>query len=376
MSARTTKAVPLEATWITGGQECLLAAAGDKNPDGFRMVLYTGAALHHWYWGRVILDVSGFKPDRQDVAAMRNHWRDETAGWTRRLTAEGTTIAAEGTLLAGDRETEPTAHQVRNRLQQGFPYQTSGRWLPRVIEEVEAEASAAVNGETVQGPVTIFREFSLVEASFCECGLDNMTRAELAASDGPKGQGERTIEVALAAANHDGGDTMTATKDGKGKDVKAGASDGKGAEETKGGAGFSLLARLKDVVGAEKAIALVTARPEATELAAFAEDLCEVIQAQATELTEVRASLGEAQGKAREAAGKVTHLEAQLKAAGKNPVVITATGDGSQPKPKLEDLEGEAKYKAEFQADPELAAEFGSEEAYLSWRRNEDRRAG
>ena len=90
-----------------------VVSAAQGGGDGFRMTLYSGANLRHWCLGRVVLDVKGFRLDLQDVPAMRNHWRDETAGYTTRLTAEGKMIAVEGRLLTG-REEERTV--CRNRM--------------------------------------------------------------------------------------------------------------------------------------------------------------------------------------------------------------------------------------------------------------------
>jgi hypothetical protein len=124
------------------------------------------------------------------------------------------------------------------------------------------------------------------------------------------------------------------------------------------------------VVGAEKAIALVTARPEATELGAFAEDLATTVQEQRTELGTLRASLATAENKAVAAESRTRALEAQVTALGKNPVVITASGDPAGPATGGAALQGEAKHKADFAASAELQAEFGSEAAYCVYMRD------
>jgi hypothetical protein len=61
-------------------------------------------------------------------------------------------ILAEGTLLKGTDEQEPTANTIRRRLSQKYPYQCSGSWIPVRVERVMENVQASVNGKIIKGP--------------------------------------------------------------------------------------------------------------------------------------------------------------------------------------------------------------------------------
>lgn len=325
-----------EAKAMSYGPASLLAAdPADQQAKGgrrFQMTLYTGATFaNSWRWGDVILDVSGFKPTRQDLPAMLRHVASQTVGWTDSITADekSATITAKGQLLTGD--TEQLAKVVQGRLEQGFPYQCSGAWLPLRTEEVLAGATAQVNGKTVNGPCTIFREFSILEASFAETGWDPMTSA-IAASAGD--------DASLVTVNTMGGvHTMP--------------------EPTN----LGLLAALKDILGADKAITLVTSKPDAKDLSAFSAEL-------ATEIKTLTASLATATQTIGERDATITKLEADLKAAKANPPVVTLPADGSTPSVKAAAGTPDA-WKKEYAESPALQAEFPSVEQYLFFKNRE-----
>lgn len=325
-----------EAKAMSYGPATLLAAdPADQQAKGgrrFEMTLYTGATFaNSWRWGDVILDVAGFKPARQDLPAMLRHVSAQTVGWTDSITADtkAVTIKASGRLLTGD--TEALAKVVQGRLEQGFPYQCSGAWLPLRTEAVQPGATATVNGKTVTGPCTIFREFSILEASFAETGWDPMTSA-IAASAGD--------DQSLVTVNTMGGEkTMP--------------------EPTN----LGLLAALKDILGADKAISLLTSKPDAKDLSAFAAEL-------GNEVRTLSASLATATQTISERDATITKLEADLKAAKAAPAVITAGGDPS--KPALEAAAGTPDgWKAEYAKDASLQAEFPSVEQYLFFKQRE-----
>lgn len=317
-----------------GGRIEILATEGAdaaKAPSSFKMILYTGQGLKSYYWGTTYLDLTGFKPSRANVPAMLNHY--EVVGSTLEVRADKAAkeISCSGTLLAGTMEEEPAANMVKRRLAQKHPYQASGRWQPKAVEDVGDGIKATVNGEEVTGPCTIFREFGLVEASFADLGADDQTSAIAASAD----ETVTTVEI-------EGDKTMTTPAN---KTILA-----------------SLLT-LKEIFGGDKAIDLQASKPEAADILAFLPDIV-------GEVKGLRASLATAEG-------KVKQLETDLAAAKAAPaVVLPGKADPSSPAVKAKEdtalaaaaCKDEQQVKAEYENSEDIRAQFASVEIYRAYR--------
>lgn len=328
---------------IAGAPVEIVAAEKDGLPEKWRGVLYTGQPFTgHWYWGTVYLDVAGFRPQRQDINALLEHDRTRVVGSTSKLTGAGGQIVAEGPFLMGTAEEEPDANMVRRRLAQRHPYQMSGRWQPVRVEEVEDGGKATVNGAQVQGPCAIFREFRLAEASFVTMGWDSMTAA-VAASEGTT-----AVEVQIE------GESMS-------KAIETAAP----APETP--KTVPMLTMLAEAFGAQRAIELAAAKPDAKGIGDFAAEL-------AADLKTTRAALATAQAGDQEKAQRIAALEAELKTAKAAPAVVTIAADPAAPATAAPKTGADA-WKAEFAASAKLQGEFGSEAAFLLWKQREADRA-
>lgn len=338
------QSVPLtKAHLIMAGASFTVQAAdpsdqqANQRGPGFEMVLYTGSVFAgHWYWGDVILDVTGFKQHRQDIPALWAHYGG-SVGFTTSITADpaAATIVAKGQLIAGTDDQEPEANRVRRRLDQKAPLQCSGRWIPSRVEKVLAGAKATVNGKTVQGPVSIFRQFHCAEASFVDLGWDPMTNA-VAASD----SASRSVQVEVQGAKPESKPMPNS---------------------------IELIAALKPILGADKAIELVTAKPEAADLAAFSPEIIAHAQTLTTQVKDLNAQLG-----AKDA--EIGSLKTDLATAKARPPVISAAGSSPTPPaaqgaPKTED-----QLKAEYAGSKDLQAEYGSVEVFLHAKTREQER--
>lgn len=322
--------------------EAVKASDPEALPELWRGVLYTGEPFTgHWYWGTVYLDVSGFAPKRQDLNALMEHDRARVVGSTTKLAKASGEIRVEGKFLMGDMEEEPDANTVRRRLSQGHPYQMSGVWQPAKVEQVPAGAQAKVNGKTVDGPCAIFRSFGIAEASFVSVGWDGMTAAVAA------GENAGAVNVQIEGTNMDNNTTPTPTPP---------------AEPTTAPAPVPLLTALKDAFGADRAIELVSGKPDGKVLADFAGELVTALQSARTELAAALKADGEK-------ATKIAELEAALKAAKACPPVVTMNTDPSAPAGKP--VEGPEAWKTEFAASKKLQDEFGSDAAYVLHRERE-----
>jgi hypothetical protein len=105
-----------------------------------------------------------------------------------------------------------------------------------------------------------------------------------------------------------------------------------------------VLAQLKDIVGADRAIELVTATPDAKDLGAFVAPIAADLKAARADVTAK--------------AAQIADLTAKLAAASAAPAVVTIAADGAGPAKTGTDL------KAKYEASAELQGQFGSFEAY------------
>jgi hypothetical protein len=341
-----TEKVPLNlATAYIPGTFQAAAPSADKTSKRWIMELYRKGYVFrgHWKWGDIVIDIEGIKPTRKDVFALYNHNRYEAAGFTNFIGVEGDLLIVKGVFLEGDKDTEPTATMVKNRMAQGAPMQCSGGFVPLKVEILEAGTKAIVNGVKHDGPKTIFRETDIVEASFCEMGWFQNSNAKLAAG---ADQGSE-IEVAVFAAP---------------------SPDNAGAQTTSRrkhmAVNDALLASLKKIFGADRALTLFAAKPEAENIEAFAAEMPAVIEELRAENTRLTASLGEKETALKAKDGQIGKLEADLAKAKERPAVVTATGDspeGGKPNDGKDGNDLKAKWEKN---EGDVQAEFGSYEAF------------
>ena len=149
-----------------------ISGSGDANRR-FSGVAYTGDPItQHPYWGTVIFDLALIEVPAK-MAILRDHETEEIVGFS-----DESAVTPEGLVLGGilSRATE-AGKEVTALSDEGFPWQMSVRISPSRIEELMAGSTAIVNGRTLTGPATIFRESKLVETSFTPTGWDSGTSA-------------------------------------------------------------------------------------------------------------------------------------------------------------------------------------------------------
>jgi len=153
--------------------------SGDTDNVPFKMRLYSGQVLSHWYWERVALDLKGAVGVPETFPVLRQHDTSLILGMGRLESAEGS-LEVEGEIIQANDD----AREIIALARAGYPWQASGYFVPLKLEVVKQGATAEVNGHTVDGPATIFREYHVREASFCALGADSDTSAAVAATDG------------------------------------------------------------------------------------------------------------------------------------------------------------------------------------------------
>jgi hypothetical protein len=211
----------------TGGTFTLIARA---SPDGTAPaaeaeaktiatggVAYTGQVLHSMF-GDVIADLKGLAPiNARGIALLYGHYTP--VGVVRSVSETERGLEYSGEMVKGLEK----SNEIAALAASGFPWQLSIRAEPDVIEELGAKATAEVNGQTVTGPITIFRQWRLPEISIVELGMDGDTEATIAAHAG--GGVRRRVLLASPAGRDEMADTDTATAPTTVEELRASSPD-------------------------------------------------------------------------------------------------------------------------------------------------------
>jgi hypothetical protein len=129
--------------------------------------------LGHWYWGNFAVDLEGLQIGKQKKPALRDHDAQSIVGWTESISKGAEGIIAEG-FFTGQTEAGKEAMAL---AQEGFPWQASVYIPPVRMQSIREGEEVTVNGYTLKGPGTVFRESLLREVTFTALGADENTSA-------------------------------------------------------------------------------------------------------------------------------------------------------------------------------------------------------
>lgn len=182
-AARDWSAIPSEALWFKAAADVQVVSpeSGDESGPRFRMKLYTGTVLEHFFFGRTIMDLGTIKAAKLPMPALMQHDGDRIVGVIDTFNAGfDIGVAAEGELYDDTEE----ARILAGRLKRKFPYEASARFRPGHIVVIPEGRSMEVNGQKVDGPAEAWFDVEIREGSFTPFGLDRKTEASIAAGSG------------------------------------------------------------------------------------------------------------------------------------------------------------------------------------------------
>jgi len=137
----------------------------------FKGTAYAGGRVDgHWYWGRsgVVFDLDGIEIDKP-TALLEEHFGSSRIGVVQ-------TVDTNGKIdVSGDFLTNAKAQEIVQDSDDGFPFQMSMMIDPGSIEEVSQGKTVTVNGQSFEGPITIFRQNRIREFTICSTGADRNT---------------------------------------------------------------------------------------------------------------------------------------------------------------------------------------------------------
>lgn len=160
-------------------------------PKAISIRARTNGVANQGYWGRCVHDFAGFVPPAGPVPLDWNHQEDADIGVADSLTVDADGLLAAGRLIpftANDR-----AAELIYKGAQGVPYQASivMNLESLIVTEVPDGQTYTVNGQELEGPLTVFSQWTIDGISILPYGADPSTMVEF--SRGQSGE----IEVAI-----------------------------------------------------------------------------------------------------------------------------------------------------------------------------------
>lgn len=171
--------VPQEALRFDVGPCEFAEPAAESKTAPVKLVARTGKAILHWYWGQVIHDLAGMRLHKSSLPIDYAHYDNEVLGYLDTFETDSGDLVASGQLVPFTHNDR--ASEVLHKAKSGVPYEASIFFSnPLRIEDVGDGAETQVNGYTVRGPATIFREWGLRGVAICPYGADPNTKTVLA----------------------------------------------------------------------------------------------------------------------------------------------------------------------------------------------------
>jgi len=185
----------------------MVFAAEESNSEAllpkFTMTAYAGGPMDVGYWLPVVMDLEGMDEVVNPIPALLNHEPDDVAGHIVTATHDGKTLTAAGIVSGTSQEAMDMVSTAKN----GFPWQASIGAKVKRFEELTTNATATVNGQEIQGPVLIARQWTLKEVSIVSIGADANTSTKISAKQNTSKKEtpmatENIDPIAEAAAKH------------------------------------------------------------------------------------------------------------------------------------------------------------------------------
>jgi len=144
------------------------------NVRTFSGIAYSGKPIDkHFMFENLYLDVEGMT-FKDQIPIFKNHDPSSIVGFGK-LSRVGGELLIEGT-LATDLD---NAKEIAALSDAGFNWELSVGVEPAYIEEISQDREFSINGQSVRGPATIFRQPTVMETSFVPIGADRNTAAEV-----------------------------------------------------------------------------------------------------------------------------------------------------------------------------------------------------
>jgi len=183
--------IPSSACFFNVGEFTAMRKNETDKSGALRMVARSGQPIEHWFFGRVVHDLSGMQMHKPRIPVDYVHDPKEIIGYLNHFSSETGDLVATGALVPfkdSDRATE-----IMHKMSAGVPYEASinfgGDGLK--YEEIAEGQVTQVNGYQFEGPGVVVREWPLRGVAICPYGADAQTESRQFA------EGNKTIKATV-----------------------------------------------------------------------------------------------------------------------------------------------------------------------------------
>jgi hypothetical protein len=174
--------VPAKAFTLPGGVVEFAAKDAEKESYPIRMLARSAHPIEHWFWGRIVHDMSGVKVHKNIIPVDYIH--GEEIGFLDTFEPGDEGLFVEGALVPTSESGDP-ARKLIARSRGGVPYEASINWGGdgSVLEQVPEGFVTEVNGYQFEGPGIVVREWPLRGVAVCPYGADMNTESQFSTSE-------------------------------------------------------------------------------------------------------------------------------------------------------------------------------------------------
>jgi hypothetical protein len=172
-----TRDIPAAACLLNVGEFQYMRKNETDKSGSLRLVARSGQPIEHWFWGRIVHDLSGMRLHKQRLPVDYVHDPKEIIGYLNRFEIENGDLITSGALVPfkdNDRATE-----IMHKMDAGVPYEASinfgGDGIK--VEELSEGQTTTVNGYQFDGPGVVVREWPLRGVAICPYGADMNTES-------------------------------------------------------------------------------------------------------------------------------------------------------------------------------------------------------
>lgn len=187
--------IPAGACVLTVGEFELGDNGEGAKTAPVRLVARSGKPIEHWFWGRIVHDLSGMRLHKSRLPIDYVHDAKEVIGYLNKFDSTSGDLVTSGALVPfkdSDRATE-----ILHKMRAGVPYEASinfgGDGIK--VQQIGKGEMVEVNGARFDGPGVIVREWPLRGVAICPYGADANTASAVLAGDNAK-----TYRAAVIAA--------------------------------------------------------------------------------------------------------------------------------------------------------------------------------
>lgn len=168
-------AIPSAACRMAGGEIDMGDNGENCKTAPVKLKARSGQAIEHWFWGKVVHDMSGMQRHKARLTIDYAHNDSEVLGYLNHFDITSGDLVASGALTPF--KEDDRASEVLYKMKQGVPYEASiffgGDGIE--IEEVGEGECPMVNGAAFAGPGVIIRKWPLRGVAICPYGADANT---------------------------------------------------------------------------------------------------------------------------------------------------------------------------------------------------------